>query len=312
MLAPVVLFVYNRCDHLEKTLEALSKNTLAKESDLYIFSDGAKNEKVKHAVENVRQYINSDEWKGKFKSITIIESKENKGLANSIISGVSKVMEIHEKAIVIEDDAVTAPDFLEFMNNSLDFYEHSNKIWAISGYTVLKTFPKDYLHEVFMLGRFSSYAWATWKKNWEKVDWSVSDYKSFCTNFKQRRKFNRYGQDLSLMLDSQVAGKTNSWAIRFDYAMFKNKMYSVYPCKTRVKNIGYDVGTHVTKKNTRIEKFKVEIEKDLKMPKLEHIEEDSRIVKAFSKYFKKNLLKRCILYIKVVGFNLIKVKRGSL
>lgn len=308
MLAPIVLFVYNRCDHAEKTLTALSENTIADKSDLYIFSDGAKSKDGSEKVDMVRNLIHLPKWKKKFKSVTIIESQSNKGLAQSIITGVTKVMSDYGKVIVLEDDAVSSPDFLEFMNKSLDFYENDSDVWVISGYTFLKNFPADYKHDVFAMSRFGSYAWATWKKNWDKVDWDVSDYKDFCTDFKKRRRFNKCGEDMSSMLDAQVLGNINSWAIRFDYAMFKNNMRAIYPCRTRIKNIGYDTGTHISSKRVPTSKFNVTIEDNLTLPKLEHVDEDSRIVAEFASYFKKNILKRIYLYQKRVVLNLYRIK----
>ena len=131
MLAPLVIFVYARPDHTVKTIESLSKNVLAKETEIYIYSDGAKNGRVKQQVELVRKYIDNLEKRNLFKSIFIYESDVNKGLAGSVISGVTDVIKKYGRAIVLEDDLVSAPDFLAFMNDALDFYKDNNEIWSI-------------------------------------------------------------------------------------------------------------------------------------------------------------------------------------
>lgn len=310
MYAPIALFVYNRCDHVKQTLEALSKNSIASECELYIFSDGAKSEQGAPRVEEVRAFINQPIWQEKFQAVHIVASEQNKGLVKSIISGVSQLMEQYGRAIILEDDCVTSPDFLEYMNSGLEFFKDDSSVGAICGYTALKTFPENYPHDIFTVRRFSSCAWASWKNVWELVDWEVKDYKDFCTNWKDRREFNRYGQDLCGVLDYQMSGKGTSWAIRFDYMLFRNRLRSIYPCKTRVKNVGFDEGTHVSAPNHGTDKFVVEIESNLTLPNMEEIREYPEIRKEFVSFYKKSWYRRLIRYVRDVLPRLAKIKKG--
>ena len=141
-LSPVVLFVYNRPEHTKKTIEALQQNHLASESNLYIFSDGCKNENDKIRVEKVREFIQS--VKG-FKSVSITQREKNLGLANSVITGVSDVINKFGKVIVLEDDLVISPYFLQYMNKALDFYEKEEQVISIHGYIypVKKELPRN-------------------------------------------------------------------------------------------------------------------------------------------------------------------------
>ena len=93
MNAPVVLFVYNRLDHTMNVIESLSKNLLADQTDLYVFSDAAKTENGLEKVNAVREYIRKTDWRSHFKKVTIVEAETNKGLAKSIIGGVTKILE---------------------------------------------------------------------------------------------------------------------------------------------------------------------------------------------------------------------------
>lgn len=296
MNAPVVLFVYNRVDHVEQTLSALSQNFEAPNSDLFIFSDGPK-EKNDKRVSDVREYICNETWKKKFKTVTVIQSQNNKGLANSIISGVDEIIRKYGRVIVIEDDCISSPDFLSYMNNCLEYYENSNQVWSIGGYTFNIDFPNDYTKDVYLMGRTCSYAWATWLDRWEKVDWNVSDYNSFKWNLRARREFNKYGNDRAKMLDLQQLGKKNSWAIRFCYAMYKNKQYTIYPRYTKIKNIGYDVGTHVSGDSSQ---FVVNLPDKVRTSKLEHVDIDEKIVKDFASKFKRPWYILFVAYIKNV------------
>ena len=244
-LAPITLFVYNRPWHTQQTVEALQKNELANESELFIYSDAPKNE---HAVENVarvREYIKTIEG---FKKVTIIERAKNWGLADSIIDGVTKIVNEYGRVIVLEDDLVTSPNFLRFMNEGLDFYHDNPEIMSISGYTLpaaCMKFPKNFTDDVYLNYRNSSWGWATWADLWNLVDWEIKDYHQFVNDPRQQKQFNRGGKDLTGMLNSQMEGKINSWAIRFSYAHFKQGMYSVCPRHSYVNNIGHDgTGTH--------------------------------------------------------------------
>jgi hypothetical protein len=242
ILAPIILFTYKRLDTLKLTVEALQKNYLASKSDLIIFSDAAKGDKDSKAVKDVRDYLKSIEG---FNSIKIYESKENKGLANSIIKGVSQVLETHDSVIVLEDDLVSSPNFLNFMNDSLNFYVDNPQILSIAGFSIpIKT---NSVFDVYFTHRSSSWGWATWKNRWEIIDWEVTDYNSFKKNKTQRNDFNKMGSDMVSMLDRQMEGKINSWAIRWCYHQFKNKMYSVHPFESKIDNVGFSPEASNTK-----------------------------------------------------------------
>lgn len=245
MLAPVVIFVYARPEHTKKTIEALAKNYLSVETEVYIYSDKAKNEKAVEKVKLVREYIDTLQKRYLFKSMKIIKAESNKGLANSVISGVTEIVEKYGKVIVVEDDLVSSPDFLQYMNEALNFYEKYDEIWSISGYTFNLDIPKDYMCDVYLSYRGCSWGWATWKDRWKMVDWNVSDYNQFKNDRKIQKKFNRGGRDMSNMLDSQMQGKIDSWAIRWCYTQSRLDMLTIYPVVSKIKNIGLDgTGTH--------------------------------------------------------------------
>lgn len=235
--APICLFVYNRLDHSKKTIDALKQNLFAQESDLIVYSDAAKTESNAEKVRGVRQYIR--EIKG-FKSISIVERESNFGLANSIIDGVTKIVNEYGRVIILEDDIVTSPNFLKFMNDALDFYENNNKVGSVTGFSLPVFIPKDYTYQVYLTHRHSSWGWGTYKRVWNNIDWNVSDYEDFKKNKVVRSKFNIAGMDMALMLDKQMRAEINSWSIRFDYHCFKENLYSVSPVLGLVENIGFD------------------------------------------------------------------------
>ena len=147
--APIIIFVYNRADHFKEVYNALAACNEAESSDLFIFSDGAKNDTVKDKVNEVRAAVSAIKDAGDFKSVTVNESPVNKGLAASVIAGVTEVIGKYGRAIVVEDDCKVSPFFLGFMNKALDFYKNDKKIGSIAGYTPMIDLPDDYKEDVF-------------------------------------------------------------------------------------------------------------------------------------------------------------------
>lgn len=299
MLAPIVLFVYNRPVQTEIVLQSLSNCQYADASELYIFSDAAKNAAAETKVNEVRRIIDNPLWKEKFDIIHVIKAEQNNGLAKSVISGVTQVINQHGRVIVVEDDNRVAVDFLDYMNRGLDFYCNNSHVGMIGGYTVPMQFPAFYDKDIFAMGRGSSYAWGTWKNRWDEVDWEVKDYETFRHDRKARKRFAEYGSDRLYMLDKQVQRGLNSWAIRFSYTMFRHDWFAILPTKTRVANIGFDgTGVHNVAGDNR---FNVAIEENLLPVQFENVEIEDEIKKEFIKLFTipyRLKVKRCLHKVK--------------
>jgi GT2 family glycosyltransferase len=245
--APIVLFVYNRPEHTRKTVEALAENELAAQSVLYVFSDAPRAEKDSQAVEKVRTYIDTLREKKWFKDVIVEKAERNRGLAESIIYGVGKVVRHHGKVIVMEDDLLSAPDFLNFMNDALNFFENDERIGSISGYSPLRMLPSNYPHDLWIACRSSSLGWGTWKDRWEDVRWEIDDFEAFAKNKKLRKAFDACGSDRFDRLRRQVRIGAESWSIRFGYWQFRANKYTVFPAVTRIQHIGWDgSGVHGT------------------------------------------------------------------
>lgn len=244
-LAPIVLFVYNRPIHTKKTIEALKKNDLAEESELFIFSDISDNKNDQKDIKAVRDYIEHIDG---FKKVTLIKRETNWGLANSIIDGVTSIIKKYEKVIVLEDDLITSPYFIRYMNEGLNFYQNEQKVLSITGFSFKSDFidfPKNYFYDIYINIRPMSWSFATWKERWLKVDWDVKDYEELINNKEMIQEFNKGGTDLIYMLQDQMKGKVNSWYIRWAYHSSKYSLYTIYPKISFVNNLGHDeTGVH--------------------------------------------------------------------
>jgi len=242
-LSPIVLFTYNRPWHTKQTVEALQKNELASESELFIYCDNAKNDDGRKSVDEVRKYADSIDG---FKKITIIKREKNWGLANSIIDGVTKIVNEYGKIIVLEDDLITSPYFLKFMNEALEFYKDEEKVWHVSGSNYpIKT---DGLEDVFLWRLMNCWGWATWADRWKyyekDIDKTIKDFSK-----KDIKKFNVDGnEDFFRQVMANYEKKINTWAIFWYATIFKQDGLCLNPSQTFVENIGNDdSGTHCGK-----------------------------------------------------------------
>lgn len=253
-LAPVAIFVYKRADHTEELLQSLAACRLAKKTDVFIFADGqkpAENEEIRNRdareIEEVRNLISDVRWTECFKSLTIASSDVNKGLANSVIAGVTDVINSFGKIIVLEDDLVVAQDFLEYMNAALNFFADDEGKFAVTGWSYPIKSLAGYGKDAWMFYRACSWGWGTWADRWNKVEFNPvkADFEGKLNDPEWCNKFTRGGNDLPGMLRLQLDGKRDSWAIRWNAAASDLDMMTVYPQRSRIMNNGRDgSGTH--------------------------------------------------------------------
>jgi hypothetical protein len=298
-LAPIVLFTYRRVP--KETIESLLQNELSSQSELFIYSDGYKTDADKNDVVEVREYLKT--IKG-FKSVTIKEAEKNKGLASSIIGGVSDVVNKYGKVIVLEDDLIVSSNFLEYMNDALEFYKSDDRIWSISGYGPKLPCLENYDKDLYLSPRASSWGWASWKDRWNSVDWDVKDFKNLKHDKHMRKQFEFGGDDMYKMLELQMLGKIDSWAIRWCYSQFLQKKYTVYPVKSKIVNDGFNdaKGTHNSGSS-----IKWDVKASDEKVKFEKLEVDFKIVECFGKYHNLKLFTKVGYFLKKYGgYNFVK------
>lgn len=232
-IAPIALFVYNRPDHTRQTVEALQKNDLAKDSILFVFADAPKSGSQAAAVHEVRKFISQIDG---FKSVTIIEQGKNLGLAKSIVDGVTSLCEKHGRVIVLEDDLITSPHFLKFMNDALDMYEDEDQVMHISG----STFPIEAMEdETFFLRAPFCWGWATWDRAWRHFSKTNDVMSKF--DRKMRRDFTFNGSYHSWrQLAGNKKGLINTWFVYWYATLFIRGGLALFPGRSLVKNIGMD------------------------------------------------------------------------
>jgi hypothetical protein len=245
-LAPIAVFAFNRPTHLEKTLSALSENIGAKDSNLYLFVDGPRNSEDLNLINACIKIGNG--FSKNFKTLKLEQNQLNKGLANSIISGITLVLQSYPKVIVVEDDLVTSPYFLDFINRGLEQYQNQKAVASIHGFVLPFTNP---ISKPFFMKGADCWGWGTWTDRWELFN---PDGQSLLDELRSKNLVYEFDLDgsysFSEMLENQIAGKNNSWAIRWHASMFLRNKLTLYPAQTYVENIGFDgSGTHTGETN---------------------------------------------------------------
>ncbi|PTT03091.1 sugar transferase [Pedobacter sp. HMWF019] len=239
-LAPIALFVYNRPKHTERTLKFLQQNELASESRLFIFSDGPKTAADQDKVQEVRDFLKTVDG---FRTVEIIERKENMGLANSVIAGVSRLVKDYGQIIVFEDDLISSPHTLTYFNEALNRYRTENKIMHIGAY--MFHLKGEDLPQTFFYRAATSWGWATWERAWQhfepNIDTLMSKFDHAAKNaFSIERTMNFWKQ-----MEDFKKGKNNSWAIRWYASIFLRGGLTLNPSQSLVNNIGHDgTGVH--------------------------------------------------------------------
>lgn len=277
-LAPILLFVYNRPQHVQQLVASLLANAEAAQSTLYVYADGAKDEKDQAAVEEVRRLIHNING---FDSVSIVEREENWGLARNVIDGVSTVVKKHGRVIVLEDDLVVAPYFLRFMNEALETYKDEPKVGHIQAcdYTQDPTLP-----DTFLIKWTGSWGWATWERAWQLFNPDGATLLRELETRKLTKTFDFNGKyGYTRMLRRQVEGLNNSWAIRWNASLFLHDVLSLNVGKALVQNNGFDgTGTNCGGGGLYASNLWL---KPLEVKKIEPITENKEARKVYERYY---------------------------
>lgn len=310
-LSPIVLFVYNRPWHTSKTLEALMANDLADQSILYIYADGPKpnasNEELER-IEEVRSVIREKQW---CKDVIIAEMQTNKGLANSIIDGVTEIVNKYGKIIVLEDDIVTTRGFLKYMNNALQVYEEEELVMHVSAY--IYPYSCKCIEQTIFLKILSCWGWGTWSRAWKLYNHNVDDHVNYFNTIKKIRKFNIEGHAnyyRQLIYNKENLGYT--WAVRWYSSWLRAGGVSIFPNLSLIRNIGFDASGENIHQNSN--KYVTPTTEYISVLRSNKITENVNVRKSIDKFYKtlnKDRLLKKILN-KLTKYMIVKKLRNML
>lgn len=268
-------------------LISLKANEFSKDSELFVYIDGPKLNASDEEIDKIREVtriVESDQW---CKNVNVRISEFNQGCRNSIINGITDILKVYKAVIVLEDDIVTSPYFLSYMNQCLTLYKDYKSVFSVSAMTLPEAkmkLPEDYPYDVYVSLRQLNSGWGTWRDRWNLIDWDLGFVHQLIEDKYIVAAFSRGGDDLIKMLSEQIQGVIDAWDVQFTYNQFKNHAVSIIPRFSYIDNIGGDgTGTHHLDVNTHL---RFELHKAIKTPRLlEVIYEDSRIINLFYNAF---------------------------
>lgn len=236
-ISPIIIFTYNRLEHLETLIRSLKKNSLFDNSEVLVFSDGPKNETDKKKIEKIRIFLKKNLQNHKSE---IIERDFNLGLSRNVISGITQAFENYDQLIILEDDLEVSPLFLNYMNDALNLYKSDDNVASISGY-MYPIEPNKFSNDFFFLNLIESWGWGTWKRAWKKFE---TDSSKLLKEIDKRKLVNDFNLSSGIsyykMLKENINGKNDSWAIRWYASTFLKNMNTLFPSKSFVRNSGID------------------------------------------------------------------------
>jgi hypothetical protein len=296
-LSPIVVSVYTRLNHLKRCIGALQKNLLAEKSELFVYSDASSRVEDDDLVKEVREYLHNIEG---FKKIHIIERNKNYGGVQNASQAHREVTEKYGKSIFMEDDIVTAPGFLIFMNEAFEFYQDNDRIVSISGYCPPISIPNDYKKDVYLLPRFNGWGVGLTWENLKKYNIPIDRDEYIIIKKNKKYILEVGGSDIPRMIQMEVEGKLDAGDVRIMYQQGVHSRYTLYPSKSLTQNIGHDgTGVHCGVSN----KFHHEElwDKTDNFIFIKDIEADMRIVKSNSKFRSAGLRGKIVHLTKKIG-----------
>lgn len=249
-LAPIIVFAYNRPDHLHQTLDSLSKNDLAKDSILYIYCDGPKENSNNEQLQKIADTRGVAHNVTEFKEIHVLEAPQNKGLGSSIIDGVTAVVNQYGRAIIFEDDVISTRGCLTYLNDALELYQNDEQVMHVSAwmYPNKKHFPETFFYD----SPYPAGGWATWQRAWAYFDNDTKGHISYWED--HWNDFEIMGGDvLRRQLYANLKGKINTWYIKWYSSMHKIGGLCLYPHKALTNNIGWDNSGETSNNTNRYE-----------------------------------------------------------
>lgn len=296
-LAPICLSTYIRLEHLKKTIASLQENTLAQDSLLYIFSD-APRPGDEETVSEVRKYIHTIDG---FREVNIVE-RETNGRVKNGRGGISFLLEKYGRCVFMEEDMVTAPGFLAFMNEAMDLYEDDKRIISVNGYTPPINIPSSYRGDGVLLGRFFGWGAGFWKHKYDLIQeyLDVDEYRKNIRDKKFFKKLTSNGHEIYVMLEKEIRGEVDALDVKIMYQQALNDWFVVSPRKSLVRNIGYDgTGVHCgTSDRYDIPEL---WDKEASFSLSKDLAPDQRVSSLTKKFYRYKLKIRAALLLKRVG-----------
>jgi hypothetical protein len=232
-LAPIAVFLYKRPRHTARLIDTLLANDSFAGSPLFVYCDGPRGSYDEPAVEQTRRLARER----LAPHGELIERTANVGLAASIIGGVTELCARYGRVIVLEDDLVLHPGCVTFLNAALERYADESCVYHINAYR----YPIGDFTGLCFSRLPSSWGWATWERAWRSFEPDASKLEERIrgANLASVMDFDGAAAYYEL-LQHQVAGRVDSWAIRWYASVLLERGLALYPDVSQVVNSGMD------------------------------------------------------------------------
>ncbi len=298
------LFTYHRSDHTRQVIEALSRNHVLPEN-LFIFQDGMKENTNVEEWKSVNRLIQEIDWCETYVQV----SETNKGLAKSIVAGVDYVLQKCDAVIVLEDDCVPHPQFMEYMLKALKKYESSKEVYHIGASSEPAKAAANGT-DAYFLGRINSHGWGTWKDRWKKFSHDYTMIGQIKSNEELYEWFRIWGEDLESHVLGNVYGRTNSWAAFWALTVIMKKGLCMSPYESFVNNIGFDgSGVHCGVTENTLKLRPLEKTEEVILPEKVELVKDYK--ESFAFYHRWTSMEARNMYYKNIAFALLKIQGGK-
>lgn len=234
--APIGITVYNRHNHLYDLLTSLSQDPFAVETPVYVISDAPANDKDFEDVVLVRKL--KYEFSNSFKELNFIENRINIGFNRSYQKLITEVFKKYDRIIFFEDDNLTSPHFLRYMNEMFLKYETNNEIRFICGYNYPIELPTDYHYDIYFAQKVSAWGYGFWKNKYLNVH--ALNKKDMLGDLDTLKILKNNSPKTYYTLMNDLLGEKILNDARIEYLLTKNNWASIFPVKPLVKNTGHD------------------------------------------------------------------------
>jgi hypothetical protein len=232
--APIAIFAYKRAGHVRRMLRSLLQNPLARESPITVYCDGPRSADEAPAVAAARAAVRELAPA----HARVVERERNQGLAASVIAGISEQVAAHGEVIMLEDDIELSPVTLDYFNAALERYRDEPRVMHVSSfmYPVRAALPETF----FCREATCSGGWATWARAWRHFEPDGRRIREAVLARNAQRAFNVGGMDFLGMLELQIAGRIDSWAIRWYGSLWMQGGLALHPGQSLARNTGFD------------------------------------------------------------------------
>lgn len=235
---PVTYIVYNRPDKTKQSFQAIRR---ARPTRLFIVADGPKDGADRLKVDETRAVVGHIDWDCE---VTRIYSDTNMGCAHRVSSGITQVLSLVDRSIILEDDIIASDGFFTFQERMLERYKDDDRAMMVTGWNSFIEYPVEG-YDGFFSKSSAIWGWGTWSRAWTHYRFDPL-VRGEADAAEIRRQLELYMDNPFWVryhlqcMDAKIWTKLDTWDYQWALAVYSNHGYCITPNKTLCLNIGFD------------------------------------------------------------------------